>query len=265
MKVSVVMGLYNCEKTLRTSLDSLVKQTFQDFDVILCDDGSTDGTLRLAEEYVKRFPDSYHLLVNSSNKGLAFSLNKCLIFAKGDYIARMDADDYSLPDRFKQQVAFLDNHPQYDFVGSSVDLFDEAGTWGIRRMPEKPQKRDFLFVSPFVHPTLMIRESALSAVERYDTSKKMLRAEDYDLFMRLYANGYTGYNIQDCLVQFREDSAARKRRSYRLRLDEAKVRLAGFKQLKLLPEGYPYVIKPLIVGLIPQSILRMIKRQKIKI
>lgn len=262
MKVSIVMGLYNCESTLRESLDSLLNQTYKDYEIIMCDDCSQDNTSQIAQEYISKHPHKFTLLANSENKGLAYSLNRCISLAKGIYIARMDADDISRIDRFEKQVEFLDRNFDYALVGSSAQLFDENGVWGKRQMKKKPQKKDFLFGSPFIHPTILIRKEILIKSGVYKVSKETLRTEDYDLFMRLYALNYKGFNIQEDLFLYREDNLSYKKRKYKYRIDEAKVRYDGFKKLELMPIGLVYVLKPLIVGLVPHKILKLVRRSK---
>lgn len=263
MKATVIMGIYNCEKTLPASVDSLLKQTFQCFDIVLCEDGSTDNTYAVAKEYAEQFPGKITLLQNERNQGLAYSLNHCFQYAKGEYIVRMDADDVSRSDRLEKQISFLERNPNIDFVGANAALFDEHGVWGVRTTKPFPTKKDFLSSSPFIHPTVVIRRTLLEKEGGYHSEKKTLRAEDYELFMRFYAHGAVGANIQELLIFYREDSANFSRRAYRYRLDEAKVRQKGFKDLALLPFGYVYVAKPLIVGLFPQRLLRWMRRESI--
>lgn len=256
------MGIYQSEETLKKSLDSLLVQTFQDFDIILCDDGSSDNTYTIAKEYTKRFPEKIFLIRNEINHGLAYSLNYCLKYARGEYIARMDADDISVYTRFEKQIDYLEKHPEFSLVGSSVQLFNNKGVFGIRVSKEYPQKTDFLFSSQFIHPTILIKRSVLQEIGGYSVEKITRRTEDYELFMRLYSMGYIGYNFQIPLLYYREDRNTLKRRSYKYRLDEAKIRYRGFKQLDLLPLGFPYVVKPLIVGLIPQKFLMRLRFEK---
>lgn len=259
MKVSIVMGLYNCGNTLKESLDSLLNQTYKDFEIIMCDDCSKDNTSQIAQEYVSKYPHKFILLANSENKGLAYSLNKCISLAQGIYIARMDADDISKIDRLEKQVEFLDKNLEYALVGSSAQLFDENGIWGKRQMKKIPKKKDFLFGSPFIHPTILIRKEILIKAGVYKVSKETLRTEDYDLFMRLYALNYKGFNIQENLFLYREDNLSYKKRKYKYRIDEARIRYEGFKRLNLMPIGLIYVLKPLVVGLIPQKILKLVR------
>ena len=110
------MGIFNCSDTLSEALDSILAQTYQNWELILCDDGSTDDTYRVASEYCGRYPGKIVLLQNEKNMGLNHTLNRCLAAATGVYIARMDGDDISLPERLYLEVAFLDAHPEYAIV-----------------------------------------------------------------------------------------------------------------------------------------------------
>ena len=109
-KVSVIMGFYNNESTLARAINSILNQTYDKWELIMCDDGSTDYSYSIAKDYFKKYPDRIKLLQNPKNMHLANALNRCLKEASGEYIARMDADDESLPQRFERQVEFLDNH-----------------------------------------------------------------------------------------------------------------------------------------------------------
>ena len=95
-KISIIMGAYNCEDTLSEAIDSIIQQTYKDWELIICDDGSKDNTLSIAKEYEKQY-ENIHVYKNEKNLGLNKTLNKCLSYAKGEYIARMDGDDISLP------------------------------------------------------------------------------------------------------------------------------------------------------------------------
>lgn len=262
VKLSIIMGIYQCEDTLKESLDSLLNQTFQDFEIILCDDGSNDRTHDIAQEYANTFPNKIILIRNPLNKGLAHSLNRCLNHAQGEYIARMDADDRSTRTRLEEQLNFLERHPYFAMVGSTALLFNENKIWGYRTVVEFPTKQDFLFSSPFIHPTIIIRRTILKELGGYSVSKRTTRSEDYDLFMRLYIRGYRGYNIQSPLLHYRENEKTYKRRAYTYRFGEAYIRYRGYKQLELLPKGYLYVLKPLIIGLLPQPLLMILRSEK---
>lgn len=255
------MGVYNAgnDDMLQTAIESILTQSYRDFEFIICDDGSTDDTYDILKR-IAATNQRIILLKNTSNLGLAASLNKCLEVSKGRFIARMDADDISAPTRLEEELNFLYKHTEYAFVGSSIYLFDDTGIYGKRLYEERPKRRSFLFNSPFVHPTIMIRKEALTSVNGYRIARETRRMEDYDLFMRLYYYNYKGYNLSECLYYYREDKQAFTKRKYRYRIDEAIVRYRGFRQLKLMPFGYLYVIKPLIVGLLPYHLIKKLKR-----
>ena len=138
-KVSIIMGIYNCADTLEEAVDSILEQSFTDWELIMCDDGSTDRTLELARQYIVKYPDKFIILQNEKNQGLNYTLNHCLKYAQGEYVARMDGDDLSLPERFEKEVAFLDNHPEYAIVSTPMIFFDEKGDWGCSKAIEVPQ------------------------------------------------------------------------------------------------------------------------------
>jgi glycosyltransferase EpsE len=251
MRVSVLMGAYNCAGTLGASIESILAQDYADFEFLICDDGSTDATADIIRSYADK-DGRVAFLRNEGNKGLAPTLNRCMAAAKGEYLARMDADDISRPDRIGRQVAFLDAHGEFDLCGSSVALFDATGVWGKIDYPEYPNARSFLLRSPFAHPSVVFRASALRAVGGYDADPAIGRSEDYDLFMRLQASGSRGYNIQDYLLEYREELGSFKKRKFKYALIEAKVRYRGFRRLRLFPGCIPYIAKPILIGLIPK-------------
>lgn len=261
--ISVIMGVYNIAglPTFYESVNSILQQTEKNFEFIICDDGSQDETWSTICQFAK-LDHRIRLLRHTHNLGLAAALNTCLSHARGKFIARQDADDLSMPDRLHQQIVFLKTHPDIGFVGSNITLYDHHGIWGERVFPEYPQPKDFLFTMPFVHGVLMFRREILTNVNGYHTSWQTRRAEDYDLLMRLYAIGIRGVNLPAHLYSFLEDQAALKRRKYRYRFGEVSVRWNGFRKLHLFPIALPYVIKPLVVGLIPHRILVVLKKTR---
>lgn len=201
------------------------------------------------------------LLRNLKNKGLAYTLNKCLKFASGEYIARHDIDDISVNTRLYEELSFLQNNKQFDFVGTNIKLFDKGGVYAERILPEQVTANDFLFNNPFVHGSLMFRKIVLLKVLGYRDTKLTYRNEDYDLLMRLYVAQSKGYNIQKYLYLFLEDLQAQKRRKYKYRINECYVRYYGFKKLNILWMNWFYVLKPLIVGLVPLKLLKFLQNK----
>lgn len=253
--VSVIMSVYNTPVAqLRQSIASVLSQTYTAFTCYICDDGSCAETARFLET-VQRRDSRIVVLRNAHNQGLAYSLNKCIAAAQDEILIRQDGDDYSMPERFAALAETMQAHPAFDIVSSNVVLFDDGGVWGRMCYPCEPKAEDFLFCVPFVHGAVALRKQAVLDAGGYRVAKETRRAEDIDLFMRMYANESRGYTVQQELYAFREDAHAKKRRRYRYRIDEAKVKYRGYRLLGLMPRGLPYVIKPLVVGLLPQFLL----------
>ena len=173
--VSIIMGIYNCANTLEESIESIIKQTYENWELIMCDDGSTDNTYQIAQKYLNTYQDKIHLIKNEKNEGLALSLNRCLKHANGTYIARQDGDDISLPERLQIQVEFLKNNPQYTIVSSGMILFDENGKWGAKDNVEIPEKVDYVKETPFAHAPSVFYKAAITSVGGYRNIAKISR------------------------------------------------------------------------------------------
>lgn len=269
--ISVIMGIYNCSSTLENALNSLLEQTFQNFEVIMCDDASKDDTLQVAMSFVSRYPKKFVLLKNNENLGLNKTLNKCLKIAKGKYIARMDGDDISLPARFEKEYNFLEDHPEYAIVSTSMKMFDENGVWGQTHTNiVTPTIKDFVRHAPFhCHAPCMIRRTAMLEVGGYTEDQRLLRYEDCNLWYKLYAAGHRGYNFTEPLYMMRDDSNAYKRRTIKSRLRAVYVQWSGFRIVHMPLKYYPYLIveffKSVILALIPQGLYDLFRKKKLNI
>lgn len=258
------MGIYNCEKTLDEAIESILSQTYTNWFMIMCDDCSTDKSYEIADKYCKKYPDKFLLLKNDSNKGLNYTLNKCLSYVETEYVARMDADDISLPTRFEKEIHFLEQNSSYKIVGTQMIYFDENGDWGRTSGCEIPKKEDIVKCTPFCHATCMLKSDAYRQVGGYSVDKKLLRVEDYHLWIKMYEKGFKGYNLQEILYKMRDDRAATKRRTYQNRINEAYVKKLAIKFLNLPKWNYVYVIKPLIIGLLPISLYEFLHKRRLK-
>ena len=178
----------------------------------------------------------------------------------------MDDDDFSVKDRFQIEFNFLEVHPEYSFVSSAYYIDDgSTNKYRLKEMEEKPTKESFLWNSPFLHPCTMFRAEALRRASGYRVCQETIRAEDYDLYMRMYALGMKGYNIQKKLFNYRIEIENEKNKKYRPmkdRISEAKIRYKGFKILHLGMKSIPYVIKPIIIGLIPAPVFYKIRKKQ---
>lgn len=261
--VSIIMGIYNCAETLECAIESVLNQTYKDWELIMCDDGSSDHTYQIASRFAGEY-DNIVLLKNERNKGLNYTLNKCLEIASGDYIARMDGDDISCPERLEREVDFLDKNQEYGVVSTAVTYFDENGEWAVGKVIERPKKEDFVKFSPFCHPASMIRKSVYDSVKGYTEDKRLLRVEDYHLWVKIYALGYKGYNIPQSLYKIRDDGNAIKRRRFQYRLNETYVKYLAIKMLELPMINIVYLLRPILVGILPRPVYRWLHRKRLK-
>jgi len=262
-KVSVIMGVYNGAHRVERAVESIIRQTFDDFEFIICDDGSSDGTDVVLEKL--SFQDNRIIILkNGKNLGLAQTLNNCLAVAKGEYIARMDDDDISHPTRFEEQVSFLDSHPEYAVVGTSCNLYDENGVWGTSVVCGERSKLDIFMGRSFAHPSVMMRKEAVLKVGGYTVSDITLRTEDYDLWCKLYFEGFKGYNLSNTLLDYYEGRDSYVKRKYRYRVDEYRLRKHWINKLELPVRYRIHIYRPLIVGLLPGKIITTYHRYKFR-
>ena len=198
-KVSVLMPVYNGEAYVEEAIKSVLSQTYQNFEFIVINDGSTDRTAQILDQFAERI-----ILVSQENSGIVASLNKGIALAKGQYIARFDADDKALSNRLEVQANFLDEHPEYGVVGSACRLIDSRGKfWGIQKVPLTHEEIEWtaLFNCPFIHPTVMFRKQILLE-NNLLYRKEFTSAEDYDLWVQ-FLKYSRGFNFDQPLVNYR--------------------------------------------------------------
>ena len=199
-KVSVIMPAYNAEAYIKEAMDSILGQSFTNLELIVINDCSADET----EAVVSGYSDSRIIyLKNERNMGVAATLNRGLVAAGGEYIARMDSDDISMPGRLALQVRFLDQNPDYAICGSSLTVFGENQPDRPFPYPEtdKEIRANMMFNSPFAHPSVMIRAEMLKQCGKY-YDENYEKAEDFELWYRLLRCG-KGYNFQQPLLRYR--------------------------------------------------------------
>lgn len=263
LRISVIMGIYNCSSTLVEALDSLMSQTYKDFKIILCDDGSTDDTYNVALDYASKH-DNIILIKNKKNIKLAGTLNHCLEYVDTEYVARMDGDDISLPERFEKEINFLDNHPEYALVSCPMYYFDENGIWMTGKAKKKPTKEDFSNGSLFCHAPMMMRTKVIKEVGGYTDEPWTVRIEDYYLWFKIYKAGYVGYNLQEPLYKMRDGQDAFKRRTAKVRWIAYKTSVRVKKSLGL---KHPYLsgIHNVAKIFVPSFIVKLYRKRKFKI
>lgn len=254
-RISVIMGIFNCALTLPEALDSLLSQTYKGFKVILCDDGSSDDTYAIAQKYAAKY-ENFILLKNEKNIKLAATLNHCLKYVDTEYVARMDGDDISLPERFEKEIKFLDTHPEYAIVSTAMIYFDESGDWGRGYPIERPLNKDFKYGPPFCHAPCMVRTAAYKAVNGYTANEHTIRLEDYYLWYKMYKKGFRGYNLNEPLYKMRDDKNALCRRKFSYRIKAFKVHLDVCKGLNI-PNPFVYPVISVMKAFIPFFIMKL--------
>ena len=202
-KVTVLMPVYNGEKYLRKAIESILNQTFKDFEFLIINDGSSDDSVKIIEEYGKN-DSRIRLVHNETNMNLVPSLNRGLELAQGEYIARMDCDDISLPKRLEKQVAFMDKNADIAVCGSWIRMFDKAND--VVRYPERHDniKCSLLFYNALAHPSVIMRRSFLN---KFQVRYERILAEDYDIWQRLSFIGKL-HNIPEILLNYRISSTS---------------------------------------------------------
>lgn len=259
--ISVLMGIYNCAGTLEEAVESILNQTYDNWELIMCDDCSTDNTLEVAKRIALK-DKRICVIGNDTNRTLAPTLNYCLQFARGNYIARMDGDDICSSDRFEKELIFLEKHPEYAVVSCQMNLYDSEGIYRVINYKEMPIKKNLVHNSSFCHAGCMMRTNVLKELGGYSEAKTCKRVEDYDLWVRMYASGYKGYNLQEPLYSMRDDRNAVRRRTFSNRLNESRVKILACKELELGLAQYRYAIIPIVKALIPTVFYRFFHRKE---
>jgi len=207
--ISVLLPVYNGAPYLAASIDSILSQTWQDFELIIINDGSRDDSA----EIIRSYRDPRIRYVEQENIGLAATLNRGIGLAKGQYIARQDQDDISLPQRFARQAEYLTLHPACAMVGTWADIWREGGTTGrtLRHPAENALLQlELLFDNPFVHSSVMIRKEVLQNTGGYAVDPQWQPPEDFELWSRMAGQGELA-NIPEPLLIYREVGSSMSR------------------------------------------------------
>lgn len=266
-KISIIMGIYNCASTLDEAIHSILNQTYDNWEFIICDDGSSDDSLQVAKGYAEKYNGKFLILSNDHNMGLNYTLNHCLQHVSGDYIARMDGDDISVPERFEKQVEFLNAYPEYAIVSTPMILFDESGEWGQTSVIEKPEVKDFVYHTPFFcHAACMVRREAYEEVQGYTVDPRLLRFEDCNLWFKMYGKGFRGYNLGEPLYKMRDDRMAVARRKFSVRMRGVYVKYTGFRIVHMSYRYYFTLgiefLKCLAIGICPTWLYIFLHKKK---
>ncbi|MEO0132854.1 MAG: glycosyltransferase family 2 protein [candidate division WOR-3 bacterium] len=204
--VSVIMPAYNAEKYISEAIESILNQTFKDFEFIIVDDASTDKTWEIIQEYARK-DDRIIAVRNEKNLYIAENRNKGLSYARGKYIVWQDADDISIPTRIEKQVAFMEAHPEVGICGAYIQSFNENGDLDIRKYATDDailRKHIFKF-SPVAQPVAIVRKESIDKVGYFNPAYPP--AEDIDMSFRI-GEYYKFANIPEVLLKYREHSSS---------------------------------------------------------
>lgn len=202
LRISVLMPVYNCQKYLKTSIESILCQTFRDFEFIIVDDGSTDGSWKIIEGY-KQKDTRVITLRNKYNIGMSGTLNKGLSIAKGKYIIRMDADDWSYPDRFRIQYEYMKTHPKVGVSGGSIEVCDRnLKVVNKRKYPlsDKEARKIIFCYSPFAHSATIWNTEMMRKIGGYNENIPL--SQDCELYFKIGKSAKFG-NIKETLLKLR--------------------------------------------------------------
>ena len=255
-KVSIIMAIYNCASTLEEAIDSILNQTYTNWELIMCDDGSADNTYAVAKKYADKYADKITLIRNESNKKLPATLNHCLKYVTGEYIARMDGDDISAENRFERQVDFLNNNPQYIVVGTAMIPFDDEGNeYGVRKCEncfDVNKKRQCF------HGTIMCRKEMYDRLGGYCEKWYAQRSEDQYLWYSLSSNkDMLTYNLDEPLYRVRENTNTYGiRRNLKNAFTISICLIHCYKMMKFPLRKYINVLRPYACAIMPASLMR---------
>ncbi len=256
--VSVVMATYNDSiEYLNLSINSILEQSYKDIELVIIDDSNNDETLKYL---IRKSKDDFRikLVHNETKLGFVKSLNFGITISRGKYIARMDSDDISLPQRIEKQVEYLEKNKEVSILGANINIIDENGTvTGIReyRSNYKDICKVLYYRNPLAHPTVMYRTNVIKNLQMYDETFRM--AEDYELWLRAIKNNVIINNLPERLVQYRITSDYYKKRSRTNWKYNIKAKQKNFNCHYLVRNSVGIAL-PALLYIMPKSVLKFL-------
>lgn len=262
--LSVIMAVYNGEPHLAEAIQSILNQTCKDFEFIVINDGSTDGSGAIINLFGEK--DNRIVVVHQENMGLARSLNTGIRLAKGDYIARQDADDVSFPGRLEKQMTFLKHHRDVVLCGAWFEEVNEGGGRKIRRYPleDRVLRRNLKYINQFCHPSVVFEKQAFLRAGAYD--ERFCTGQDFELWIRMAEQGAIA-NIPEICVKKRigfDTTISWKKRKMKLLLwrqmfeKHFKRDIKEVNPLKFIR----YYLPLLAYGYLPVGVLKLVRRAR---
>lgn len=253
VRVSIIIAAFNSNDALDSMLEGIVQQTFTDWECIICDDGSTDNTWDVIGQFARRDQRFMPIRIEQ-NKGPAYARNRCIDAAHGEYVAIQDADDLSMPERFTEQIEFLDKYKDISVVGTYASLVDkQLNVWGEMKPKDVPLRADWVRGPQVIHASTMMRRADLINVGKYN--EKLRKAEDYDLWIRFMNRGYKIVTMPRMLYAIHWDVNDYKRKGLRHRWSELAVCYRAWQMPDIPFYYFFYLLKPLITGILPSKVL----------
>ncbi|WP_346857501.1 glycosyltransferase [uncultured Draconibacterium sp.] len=258
--ISVIMSVYNAEKYLSESINSILNQTFKNFEFIIIDDKSSDKSVEIINSMASK-DSRIKFIQNKVNQGLTINLNTAINIAKGKYIARMDADDISEVHRFEQQLDFLRENPHIDILGSFCKNINQNGeVISYREVPTDHLQITKILPSlnPIAHPTVIFKTDTLKAIGAYDEQYRT--SQDYFLWFKAVGAHLHLHNIPSYLLYYRMDDNYKQRKSFSYRWNEIKIKLNGYKLIKHPWYKYYSLLVSIALAFLPSFLFSFLKK-----
>lgn len=248
--ITVLMSVYNDLPYLKDAIESILNQTFSNFEFLIFDDGSTDGSQEILQQYASK-DSRIKLIINETNCGLGFNLAQGIEIAQSPWIARMDADDLALPNRLELQLNYVQAHPDISILGGCAVDIDRNGQFiGERKIPTThPQIRKLIWTNPLIHGTVLLNKASILKVGSY--SRKLAKRQDYDLWFRCAKAGLKFANLPQPLIKYRFTHNTLQRNNWKVALVHVRIGWRGCWKVKASPIAYLGVTKQLVIVLLP--------------
>lgn len=256
-EVTVLMSVYNDKKYLNSCINSILNQTFTNFEFIIIDDASDDGSYEILKSYAEK-DNRIKLMQNEVNKGLSYNLSEGISLAATPWIARMDADDISYEKRLHVQMQYVRDNPEVDVVGSYViDIDEEGNEIELRKVPTSHEKiANLIWTCPFIHPTVLFKKESIINAGSYN--RGLRRRQDYDLWFRCHEKNLRFHNIDQPLLYYRSTDDYYKKNDVKVQLQQVKMGFAGAKRVKASPIAYIGIVISFLKGILPYKIRKPI-------
>jgi len=252
-EVTVLMSVYNGLPYLQQAIESILQQTCDNFEFLIIDDGSTDGSDRILTEYAQK-DARIKILSNKQNYGLGYSLARGLLIATTPWIARMDADDVALPNRLELQMNYVRENPHVDIVGGyALDIDEGECVLAERKVPTvHAEILRLIWTNPFIHGTVLFRRESILKIGSY--SSQLAKRQDYELWFRCATAGIQFANLPIPLIYYRFTDNTFKRNNWKVALTHVFIGWRGCWMVGASPFAYLAVTKQLVLCLLPSPL-----------